>query len=173
MRWMGRCAAKCMDAGTFITPKVCAGGIMNGRFAWRKERALEQGTHILSRRCVNHGGLDSLRGSVGLSMSEPIASIAEKLPQRKSATCGSLPLMSAGYNGDGWYVCRVDTGIGEQYAVTRITNPSAGIAAVAFNPLDSLSDHYKEISGGPGSTPEEAWAIWRLALPVGHAFGVR
>jgi len=65
---------------------------------------------------------------------------------------------------DGYYIVKVDTGIGEQYASIHIAKPALISVSLNWNPLDSLSAHYKSLEGGPAATPEAAWALWRGSL---------
>lgn len=62
--------------------------------------------------------------------------------------------MPIAYTSDGWYVCRVDTGIGEQYNAIQVTKPA--LALGNWNPLDGLSSHYKFLVSGPHLTAEAA-----------------
>jgi hypothetical protein len=74
------------------------------------------------------------------------------------------------YTTDGYYIVQVDTGIGEQYACIQIITQQDHPVPANWNPLDGFSAHHKAIVGGPGATPEAAWALWRGAQPAASAF---
>ena len=67
------------------------------------------------------------------------------------------------FSTDGWYIVRVDTGIGEQYACVQITKPLGtprSPVAATWNPIDGLSSHYMYLVSGPDISAEAAWATW-------------
>ena len=76
--------------------------------------------------------------------------------------------MAIQYTSDGWYIVRVDTGIGEQYATVNVVDPNP--LPSNYNPLDGLSSHYKALVSGPSVTAEASWTSWRASLPIGGVF---
>jgi hypothetical protein len=72
--------------------------------------------------------------------------------------------MAIQFTAIGWYIVRVDTGIGEQYTAIEIAQ---------LSDIDRVSGHYKDLVFGPADTAELAHAGWRTSLPTGHAFGLK
>jgi hypothetical protein len=93
-------------------------------------------------------------------------------PLQAQGLPGEKEKMPISFSTNGWYIARVDTGIGEQYASVQITMPSAvagmGIAATVFDPMDAMSAHYIGLVSGPAATAEEAWATWRTSSAPTH-----
>jgi hypothetical protein len=68
--------------------------------------------------------------------------------------------MAVRFSEPGWYIARVETGLGQQYAPIELASVDPFVASLI----------HKELVWGPEPTAEDAWANWRKSLPVSHPF---